>query len=204
MTEEPQEIEVKFYVKNLKKLEARLRELKARLIQPRVHEMNLRFDTATHELGRQQRVLRLRQDEQVRFTYKGPSRNESGVLSRTEVEVTVDDFDRARQFLEALGFEKSFFYEKYRTTYDLDESHIMFDDTPLGSFIEVEGQSAESVHALSEKLGLNWGAAIGTSYSALFERVRAVQKLEFRDISFENFQGHEVAAKDLGVKAADE
>ena len=38
------ETEVKFYVNNLKRVEARLRELGAILIQPRVLETNLRFD----------------------------------------------------------------------------------------------------------------------------------------------------------------
>jgi len=184
MSEESQEIEVKFYVKDLKKLEARLRELKARLIQELVHETNIRFDTAGQDLRRRQSALRLRQDEQVHFTYKGPSKNESGVLSRTEIEVTVDDFNRARQFLEALGFAKSFFYEKYRTTYELGASHIMLDETPLGSFIEIEGESAEGVRALSDRLSLNRDAAVGISYSALFERVRAAQKLEIGDMSF--------------------
>jgi adenylate cyclase class IV len=39
-----QEIEIKFYVNDLKRLEARLLELGAFLIQPRVHESNVRFD----------------------------------------------------------------------------------------------------------------------------------------------------------------
>jgi adenylate cyclase class IV len=39
-----QEIEIKFYVNDLKRLEARLLELGAVLIQPRVHESNVRFD----------------------------------------------------------------------------------------------------------------------------------------------------------------
>ena len=38
-----QEIEVKFYVNDLKRLEALLLELGAVLIQPRVHESNIRF-----------------------------------------------------------------------------------------------------------------------------------------------------------------
>lgn len=199
-----QEIEVKFYVRDLKKLEARLRERKARLVQPRIHETNIRFDTADQDLGRQQRVLRLRQDEQVRFTYKGPSKNEAGVLSRTEIELTLDDFEKAKQFLEALGFEKSFFYEKFRTTYELDDLHIMLDETPLGSFIEIEGASRNSIHALSEKLDLNWAAAVGASYALLFERARRAQRLDVSDMSFENFQTNQVSAEDLGVKAADE
>ena len=204
MSAEPQEIEVKFYLKDLRKMEARLREFEARLVQARVHEKNIRFDTRDRDLRRENRVLRLRRDERVRLTYKGPSRNDAGVLSRTEIEVTVDDFEKARQFLEAFGFEKSFFYEKYRTTYEIDGLHLMLDETPLGSFIEIEGENADSIHALSEKLGLNWDAAVAASYAALFERVCTAQNLNMQDLSFENFKMRSVSARDLQVEAADE
>jgi adenylate cyclase class IV len=73
-----QEIEAKFYVRNLTKIELRLLELKAQLIQPRTHEINLRFDNAENELVKSFRVLRLRQDEKARITYKGPNGNQSG------------------------------------------------------------------------------------------------------------------------------
>ena len=39
-----QEIEAKFYVRDLGKIEARLQSLEARLIQKRVLETNIRFD----------------------------------------------------------------------------------------------------------------------------------------------------------------
>ncbi|MEW6401431.1 MAG: class IV adenylate cyclase [Chloroflexota bacterium] len=203
MAKSPQEIEVKFYVQDLKKLEARLREWKAHLIQPRVHEANIRFDTPNRDLGREKRVLRLRQDEQVHLTYKGPGRSDSGVLSRTEIEFTADDFEKAEQFLEALGFEKSFFYEKYRTVYELGELHFMLDETPIGNFMEIEGPGPDQIRALSERLELDWSAAVGVSYAALFERVRVAQELPFDDLSFTNFHGHQVSEIDLGVKAAD-
>ena len=44
-----QETEVKFYVRQIKRVEERLQALGARLIQPRVYEVNLRFDSARRE-----------------------------------------------------------------------------------------------------------------------------------------------------------
>ena len=85
------ETEVKFHVNDLKKIEARLLELGARLIQPRTHETNLRFDTANDDLRQDKKVLRLRQDEQARLTFKGPSvEREGGVASRVEIEFAVE------------------------------------------------------------------------------------------------------------------
>jgi adenylate cyclase class 2 len=124
-------------------------------------------------------------------------------LSRTEIEFTVDDYEKANHFLEALGFEKSFLYEKYRTIYELDELHIMLDETPLGSFVEIEGRTAGEIRALAERLQLDWSAAAGASYAALFEHVRSVKSLPFADLSFRNLEGHETSASDLGVKTAD-
>ena len=56
----------------------------------------------------------------ARFTFKGPSEEEEGgILSRQEIEFVVGDFESAKQFLEALGYEVVVFYEKFRTTYEL-------------------------------------------------------------------------------------
>jgi adenylate cyclase class 2 len=198
-----QEIEAKFYVKDLKQIEARLHDLKARLKQPRIHETNIRFDTPNQDLRREQRVLRLRQDDKVRMTYKDASKNEQGVLNRTEIEFVVEDFEKAKRLLEALGYEKSLFYEKYRTTYELDNTYVMLDELPMGSFIEIEGESIDSIREIGRKLGIKWDTAISTSYSALFERVRKAKAAQIKNLSFENFEGMEVTKDELGVQPAD-
>ena len=61
-TQKDQEQEVKFFLTDLAALQARLEKGGARLVQPRVHEFNLRFDTPTGELSHGEQVLRLRQD----------------------------------------------------------------------------------------------------------------------------------------------
>lgn len=219
MSESNQEIEVKFYVRDLDGIITRLHELEARLIQRRVLETNLRFDLPNGGLRSEGRVLRLRRDTEARFTYKGPSTNEQGVLSRTEIEFTVGDFEKAKEFMEALGYQKLLYYDKYRTTYSLESdsklsnSHeqahefqnclIMLDELPYGNFIEIEGENSEMIRAAANRLNLNWDTAIGTSYTALFERARKTLRFVFRDLSFENFAGIQVNASDLGVSAAD-
>src|SRR5215510_9639397 len=127
MSETNQEIEAKFYVNNLDKILTRLHELEARLIQPRVLETNIRFDLPDGSFRSGKRVLRLRRDTESRLTYKDPSQNEEGVLSRREIEFTVEDFDKAREFLEALGYQPIFYYEKYRTTYTLESMSELVD-----------------------------------------------------------------------------
>jgi len=204
MANDGQETEVKFYILHLEELIARLRDLEARIIQPRLLEKNLRFDLPDGSLTSSGRVLRLRKDTQARLTYKGAGQNKDGVLDRQEIEFVVEDEKKARQFLEALGYQKSMYYEKYRATYELENALIMLDELPYGNFVEIEGETVEQIQALSARLKLAWSSAVPASYTALFENVRKSLLLTFQDLSFENFQNLRVTPDDLRVRPADE
>ena len=204
MSNKGQETEAKFYVIHLDKAAARLDELQARVVQPRVLETNLRFDLPDGSLTSTGRVLRLRRDTKARLTYKGAGQNKSGVLDRQEIEFVVEDDAKARQFLEALGYRRSMYYEKYRTTYELENALIMLDELPYGSFLEIEGETVEQIREISAELLLDWSAAIPSSYTALFESLRRKMRLSFQDISFENFRDLRVTPADLNVRPADQ
>ena len=208
MSDSNQEIEAKFYVTDLGKIETRLQKLGAHLLHPRILESNIRFDLPDARLRSEHRVLRLRQDTEFRLTYKDPSQNEQGVLSRREIEFKVEDFDKARQFLEALGYQPIFYYEKYRTVYGLQTSevlvHVMLDELPYGNFVEIEGKTLESIQAASNALDLNWDTAIARSYSALFERLRTTRpNLDPTHLTFTALNGLNIKAEELSVQAAD-
>ena len=199
-----QEIEAKFFVKNLDRIEQRLHELKARLIQPRMHEVNLRFDNADNALRSSLRVLRLRQDDKARMTFKGPSVEQAGgILSRREIEFVVEDFEKARELLEALGYRAVVFYEKFRATYDLDDAHIMLDELPFGHFIEIEGEDAGKIHRIAGLLGLDWDAMVKAGYHALFDRVSGKFNLDPSQLSFSALEKVKITATDLELQAAD-
>ncbi len=203
MSGSDQELEVKLCLTDLPALKARLESLGARLIQPRTHENNLRFDTPGGDLTRSFQVLRLRQDSAVRITYKGPSDYIEGVRSRREIEFLVGDFEAARALFEALGYQVSVIYEKYRAAYVLEGVEITLDELPYGDFIEIEGPDAKSIHAVAQELVVDWGARIPESYTVLFERLRGVLGFSFRDLTFKNFEDLEVTPETLGVQPAD-
>jgi adenylate cyclase class 2 len=203
MSASGQETEAKFYVHDLSRINSRLEELNARLVQERILETNLRFDLPGAPLRAEGRVLRLRQDTDVRFTYKSASKNEQGVLSREEIEFKVEDFEKAKRFLEALGYQRLVYYEKYRTTYELSEALIMLDELPYGNFVEIEGETVESIQTTARQLGLHWKCAIATSYNALFDRARQNLNISPPDLSFAEFRDINVRAADLGVQPAD-
>lgn len=198
-----QETEVKFYVRDLKKIEMRLHDLKAQLIQSRLHESNIRFDTATGELRSSNRILRLRQDDKARFTFKGPNTEKEGVVSRQEIEFVVDNFEGAKQFLEALGYEEIVYYEKYRTTYELHDMHIMLDELPYGLFVEIEGEDVDLIRSIANQLDLQWDATVKAGYHALFERIALKLNLDSSKLTFAALEQMDVTATDLEVVSAD-
>lgn len=200
----PQEIEVKFLINDLKRIERTIQAFGAQIIQPRVKEMNLRFDTPDGSLTREFRVLRLRQDEKARLTYKSPAASGLDVSSRQEIEFEVSNFDLARLFLEALGYQISFIYEKYRTTYRLGNGNIMLDEMPFGNFIEIEGPDAGAIRSMADSLQLDWEARCLASYMMLFNRLKKSPRHGFQNLTFEDFQGTSITAADLDLAPADE
>lgn len=198
-----EELEVKFYISKPGELEQKLIGLGGHLLAPRVHEVNLRFDTPASSLLATGKLLRLRKDTRARLTYKGAGSEVGGARLRQELEITVSDFDTTRKLIEALGFQVQMIYEKYRTTYSLGETEVALDAMPTGDFLEIEGLDSKSIKAVARQLGLNWRARILDSYSVLFERTRVNLGFEFRDLSFENFKDIKVSPQALGVKFAD-
>ena len=191
------EVEVKFHLTDLKALDEKLRFLGAEVSKARVFERNLRFDTPDGRLRAAGQVLRLREDSRFRLTFKGPALADQPVAVRSEIEFTVGDLAEARRFLEALGYDVSVIYEKFRTTYSLESAEIVLDEMPFGGFCEIEACNAQEVERVANKLGLHWEDRILCSYMQLFETLKERRGLEMRDLTFENFKGLEILPGDF-------
>ncbi len=198
-----QETEVKFFVRDLKRIEAGLLERKARLIQARVFERNLRFDLPDSGLRAKGEVLRLRQDTESRLTFKGASQIVEGIITRPELEFTVGDFESARKFLEALDYRQVAVYEKYRSVYELGACHIMLDEMPHGDFAEIEGPRPADIRSAAETLGLDMAAAVKDSYLGLYEKLARLLELPEGQLTFEIARGWTFPLERVNVRPAD-
>lgn len=198
-----QEIEAKFFIFNLPALLEKLQRLDAVELRPRMLEVNLRFDTRDRKLSQRAQVLRLRLDDQAILTFKSPGEIVDGVISRTELEVVVSDFQTTRALLEALGFQVFMTYEKYRQNFKLNDLVASVDEMPYGNFIELEGNSPEHVRSTAALLGLGWEQRINLSYTALLGLYNQNTGNSFRDLSFDTFSGLEVLPEQLGLAYAD-
>ena len=187
-----QETEIKLFVPDLAAVEARLRDLGAELAHARVFERNVRYDDADGSLSAARRVLRLREDDEVRLTFKDEAAAlDGGPHTRFEAEVGVSDFATMDIILGRLGFQPYMTYEKYRTTYTLDGVEVLLDEMPYGTFVEIEGD-ADGILAVMTRLGLNDAPRMTASYGALFDRVRTALGLTFTDLTFAAFEGIDV------------
>ena len=191
-----QEVEVKLHSPDLAAVRAALETAGATLVKPRVFERNLRYDSADGALMAQGIVLRLRQDEAVKLTYKADARVESGIVSRFEAEVEVSDFETMDLILRRLGYKVALIYEKYRTTYELDGAEIVLDELPYGNFTEIEGDAA-TIERVVETLGLGGARRMVASYTDIFLRLRERLGLDVENCSFDEFVGVDVDSGDL-------
>lgn len=203
LTATQKEIEVKFYLSHPERFADRLISAGASLKRPRCHETNLRFDNEAGNLRATRRVLRLRKDDRVTLTFKGAGETTDGVSTRQEIEVTVSDFEKTREILEAAGYQPCFSYEKYRTTYDMQLCEVVLDELPFGWFCEIEGPTPQSISQVAELLGLSWEARIVDSYAFIFSHCCETLKLTINDLTFSNFKDIVVTPGDLGVSPAD-
>lgn len=187
------ETEIKLYVPDLKAVEQRLQSLGAHLAAPRVFERNVRYENAEKTLSQNGIVVRLRDDTRVRLTYKEPSQRlaHDEIEERFEAEVEVSDFETMALILSKLGYAPHMTYEKYRTTYELDNTEIVLDEMPYGNFVEIEG-TPDAIRQVVEQLGLQQAKRFRTNYVRLLDNVRHHLKLDFTDLTFKNFEGIDV------------
>lgn len=198
MSRRLQEVELKLYTPDLPAVRSALEAAAATLERPRVYERNFRYEHATAPLRKQGIVLRLRQDRQATLTCKAGASFEKGISRRFEAEVVVDDFDVMDAILHKLGYEVALIYEKYRTTYILGAAEIVLDEMPFGGFSEIEAD-ADVIEALIVRLGLEKYPRMHGSYTEIFAAVKTSLKLDFRDLTFDNFKRIKVPRSALGL-----
>jgi len=148
-------------------------------------------------------VLRLRQDTRARLTYKGPADTSSIVSARPEFEVEISDLETGQRILEALGYQVTTVYEKYRASYMIDKVEISLDEMPFGDFIEIEGTSEGAIQLIANKLGMTWENRSTQSYMRLFATVKTSLDLTFRDLTFNSFTDVNVLPLHLQLQFAD-
>jgi len=162
------ETEVKIRVAEAGAARAALAALGATCVRPRCFEDNLLLDDAAGSLRGSGSLLRLRRTpEQAVLTFKGPCLPDESVKSREEIEASVADAVAIQAILERLGLRPVFRYQKYRETWVWKDVEIVVDETPIGTFLEIEG-SKQGIQGAARALGHGPEELLTASYAGLF------------------------------------
>ncbi|HEY0307006.1 MAG TPA: class IV adenylate cyclase [Acidobacteriaceae bacterium] len=168
------EIELKFSVDNLPALTLRLHELGFHLDTPRTFESNTLYDTPGRTLLAGKQLLRIRQYGDIwTLTHKlQPSEftpDDVRYKRRIETETTVADGEILATIFASLGYTPVFRYEKFRAEWSdpATGGHIVLDETPIGTFAELEGEPAW-IDATLLRLNIPAESCTTESYGKLF------------------------------------
>jgi adenylate cyclase class 2 len=161
------EIEIKFRIDNVRALARRLRAAGFRQITRRTLEQNTLYDLPGRQLQKRGELLRLRKyGSDWLLTHKARAKV-ARHKTRFETETKVADGGKLDQILRALGFASTFRYEKFRGEWSDGKGHVVVDETPIGSFGEIEGP-AHWIDRTARRLGIGSISYITQSYVDLF------------------------------------
>jgi len=164
------ETEIKLRVEDVGAASKRIEARGFAIEVPRVFERNVVFDRDTGDLRSDGQLLRLREAGTLAtLTFKGasvPGKHKS----REERETRVADAGEMTAILERLGYRAVFVYEKYRTEFLSAGSGtpvITLDETPIGNFIEIEGEPS-AIDETARQLGFLESDYSTASYGSLY------------------------------------
>jgi adenylate cyclase class 2 len=151
------------------------------------------LDTADDDLYTRRCVLRVRSEGgKSLLTYKGPV--QPGIMKvRDEHETVVADGDALLTILREFGLRVWFRYEKYREEFAAEDVVIAIDETPVGTFVEIEG-GEEHIHRVAAALGKTPADSITDSYRTIFVEYCRQHGLTVHDMTFSTTTPETVAA----------
>jgi adenylate cyclase class 2 len=178
MSQSSVEIEVKIICpENL--LETR-QPAHAVVTHPRHFEDNWLLDFEDARLRRAGSTVRVRAVNDVgTLTFKGPTQPHPQLKVREEMEVRTSDPITTLSILRRLGLRPIFRYQKFRTIYQVKtpsglDLSAMYDETPIGNFLELEGSEA-AIRETIQALHIPPENLTKLSYAALYQQKRSIE-----------------------------
>jgi adenylate cyclase class 2 len=191
MTKDALEIEIKFYIADPEATRMELISLGA-TSHGRVFERNICFEDTENTFKARDILLRLRQDDGTRLTFKSPPPDRDPDFKvYEELEISVDDFDTCLAILKHLGFRPERRYEKWRETFLIDRTQLLRDTTPCGTFLEIEGDKT-AIATIAAKMGFDWSHRILLNYLEIFDIINTKDNLGLYDMTFESFESLQI------------
>ena len=158
------EIEVKIRIDDPKAVREKVLGLGAAVARERHLEINVLFDFDPAVLRAGRRALRLRTaGKRATLTFKGKPQKSRSFKVREEFETQIRNPRELRKILKALGLRETFSYRKHRTVLRKSRLTVCIDETPVGDFVELEGERHE-ITRFARSLGFGRADFITRSY----------------------------------------
>jgi adenylate cyclase class 2 len=159
--------------------------------------LRIRIETPEGSVGRKGARKGKEIAKRVLLTFKQPLRHVNKVESRRrhkvreEIELEVANAEALTKIFERLGMRGWFRYEKFRTTYRLPESQgwarellIELDETPIGTFVELEGP-AKAIDLAAKALGFDEKDYVVSNYLSMYREECARRGEKAGDMVFQ-------------------
>ena len=183
-----QEVEIKFRIGDLKALTRALKRAGFKQITPSTHELNSLYDLPGQPLRKRGELLRLRKYGDIWvLTHKSKGKSVRHKV-RVELETRIEEGKQMDAILRALGFTATFRYEKYRAEWSDGTGHAVLDETPIGTFGELEGP-ARWIDRTARTLGIQQDNYIMQTYADLFFTWKRATRSSAEDMTFKAVGG---------------
>jgi adenylate cyclase, class 2 len=161
------EREIKLRFANPAEARAAILKAGATPIRGRRLQEDCLLDSPGQEIRERRCVLRIRIEQgKSLLTFKGPVQP-SAMKLREELETVVGDGEVLARLFGELGFSVWFRYQKYREEFAHGDVIVALDETPIGTFVEIEG-GEEGINKMAAALGCGPVDHVVDSYRALY------------------------------------
>ena len=175
------EYEVRVLEIDIKKMQKKLKELNAELVED-VFQRRYLYD---FKPVNPDKWIRLRTNgNTTTLTIKDVQ--SSKIDGTKEMEIVVDDFDTTNEILNELGYKPRGIQENKRIKYNLNGVEVDIDTWPrIPTYLEVEGKNEEEVYKTLELLGIPKEKATALNTQTIYEEIYGIDLTNEPLLSFD-------------------
>lgn len=128
--------------------------------------------------------IRLRTNGRITtLTYKNIISNT--IDGTKEIELEVEDFEKANELLEKMGFKNRNYQENKRIQYVLDDVEIDIDSWPMiPTYMEIEGKSEEEIFKIKKKLDIDENKVTTLNCNDIYKQIYKIDISKIKELKF--------------------
>lgn len=162
------EIEAKFLDADHDEIRTKLKELGAVCEQPMRKMVRNNFDYPDLRLEKVGGWIRVR-DEGDKITMSYKQLNDRGLHGTKEINLVIDNFQSACNFLTSIGLKLFNYQETKRESWRLGSVQVELDEWPwVKPFVELEAENEHDLKEAATKLGLDFSKAVHGSVEIVY------------------------------------